>query len=327
MSQRATERQLHRQMLRIRLLQQRIESLYHLDEMRTPVHLCIGQEAVAVGVCAALERTDRIQSNHRGHGHYLAKGGELYALVAELYGRESGCSKGRGGSMHLVAPEVGHLGSSAIVGGGIPIGVGQALAARMLGERRVVAVFFGDGAADEGVLYESVRYASLRRLPVIFVLEDNEYSVCSHTRRRHPWAPLFLRADPELLHGAELDGNDVLAVRAATIEAVERARAGQGPSFLWCRTYRIRGHAGSYSDAHIGYRGQDEIDAWSQRCPIARSRERLLAAGVEPSWFEGLEAQLQAELDEVFARAQEAAFPDPASLGRHVFAEGNHGHR
>jgi len=319
------ERALVRQMLRIRLLQHHIESLYHLDEMKTPVHLCIGQEAVAVGVCAALERRDRIQSNHRGHGHYLAKGGDLYALVAELYGRDDGCSRGRGGSMHLVAPEVGHMGSSAIVAGGVPIGVGQALAARMQGLDRVTAIFFGDGAADEGVLYEAVNYAALRRLPVVFVLEDNQWSVCSPSRQRHPWEPLFLRADPELLASAELDGNDVLEVHAAAARAVARARRGDGPSFLWCRTYRVRGHAGSYSDAHLGYRSQDEIDAWAARGPVARSRARMEAAGVEPAWFEALEAELQAELDEVFARAQAAPFPAPDSLGRHLFAEGDHG--
>lgn len=316
------DRLLYRGMMRIRRLQLRIEALYHLDQMKTPVHLCIGQEAVAVGVCAALERRDRIQSNHRGHGHYLAKGGDLYALVAELYGREDGCSRGRGGSMHLVAPEVGHMGSSAIVAGGIPIAVGQALAAQMTGDDRVCAVFFGDGAADQGVLYEAINFAVLRRLAVVFVLEDNQWSVCSHTRQRQGWSPIFLRAHPEHLASAELDGNDVRAVLEATRQAVARARAGAGPSFLWCRTYRVRGHAGSHSDAHIGYRSQEEIDGWQARCPVARQRARLLQHGLaDPAWLEALDAELEAELDQAFARAQAAPFPDPGGLGRYLYGE------
>ena len=172
------------EMMRIRRVQLAIESRYLENEMKTPIHLCIGQEAVAVGVCANLHKNDYINSTHRGHGHYLAKGGNLKTLIAELYGRESGCSKGRGGSMHLVDTHVGIYGSSSIVGGGIPIGTGMGLAIKMRKKKNVSVVFFGDGAADEGVLYESINFALLKKLPVIFILENNQYSVCSHISAR-----------------------------------------------------------------------------------------------------------------------------------------------
>lgn len=317
-----TLRGLYRGMQRIRQLQLAIEAEYHLDQMKTPVHLCVGQEAIAVGVCAHLGPEDYVSSNHRGHGHYLAKGGDLPALVAELFCRLTGCSQGRGGSMHLVDPAVGHLGSSSIVGGGIPIATGLALAAQFLGQDRVSVAFFGDGAADEGTLYESVNLAMLKRLPVIFVLENNRYSVCSPVESRHPGPPLFHGAPPDLLLTSRLDGNDVLAVHQAAGPAVERARAGGGPSFIECLTYRMRGHAGAGHDAHLGYRALAEIEAWEARDPIARLEKTLLEQGLLTlPEADLIVASLRDEMKRAFDAAKAAPLPTAQDLHSHLYRE------
>ncbi|MCX7816384.1 MAG: thiamine pyrophosphate-dependent dehydrogenase E1 component subunit alpha [Syntrophales bacterium] len=315
-------RRLFYEMLRIRLVQLKIESLYHLDEMKTPVHLCIGQEAVAVGVCAALRRDDYISSNHRGHGHYLAKGGDLKALIAELYCRETGCSKGRGGSMHLVDTSCGHMGSSSIVGGGIPIGTGLALASVMKGEDKVSVVFFGDGAADEGVLYESVNFAVLKRLPVIYIYENNEYSVCSHVSQRQWGDVVFHRTPANKMMTCIIDGNDVLAVYEATFKAVRRGRKGLGPSLIECRTYRLRGHAGAGSDEKLGYRTAGEIRKWEKRCPIKRFKAKLLKEKIiSRADIEIMEKKISEEIEEAFSFARESPLPREEDLELYLFKE------
>ena len=310
------------EMLRIHRVQLHIEANYHLDEMKTPIHLCIGLEAIAVGVCAHLRRDDYVSSSHPGHGHYLAKGGDLKALIAELHCRETGCSKGRGGSMHLVDTAVGHLGSSSIVGGGIPIGTGLGLAIQMQGQDRVSAVFFGDGAADEGVLYESVNFAMLKKLPVVFILENNEYSVCSHVSARQVGKVLFHFLPPEYLPTALVDGNSVLEVYAAAQTAVARARRGGGPSFLECKTYRVRGHAGSGSDEKLGYRSLEEIRAWEDRCPVTTWQQQLLDAGevTEPE-LERMTAAIDAEIDEAFHCALESPLARGEDLHHFLYRE------
>ena len=313
---------LYYSMLRIRKVQLRIESLYHLDEMKTPVHLCIGQEAIPVGVSAHLTRDDYISSNHRGHGHYLAKGGDLSALIAELYCKKTGCSKGFGGSMHLVDSSVGHLGSSSIVGGGIPIGTGLALAIQMQKQPRVSVVFFGDGAADEGVLYESINFAMLRQLPVVFVFEDNGFAVCSRTDVRQRWPLLFHSAPSELLHTTTVDGNSVLEVYEAAQVAVERARSGLGPSLIECRTYRMRGHSGAGSDAKLGYRTEEEIGDWERKDPVGAFRDRLLAEGVSTHrQLEEFELAIDAEIDQAFQLAQESPLPTGEDLLTHLYRD------
>ncbi len=313
---------LYRSMLRIREVQLRIESLYHLDRMKTPVHLCIGQEAVAAGVCACLEAGDYVSSNHRGHGHYLAKGGDLKRLIAELHCRETGCSKGRGGSMHLVDVSVGHMGSSSIVGGGIPIGTGLGLAAKAEKRGRASAVFFGDGAADEGVLYESVNFAILRKLPVLFVCENNRFSVCSRVESRSAGENVFHAVPPERMFTAAVDGNDVQEVYGAAGHAVSRARRGEGPSFIECRTYRLRGHAGAGSDASLGYRSAEEIAAWEERCPVEAFRRVLLSRGwISPEDHGEMKRAIAREIDEAFLFAEESPLPRKEDLGKHLFAE------
>ncbi|MFH1153438.1 MAG: thiamine pyrophosphate-dependent dehydrogenase E1 component subunit alpha [Pseudomonadota bacterium] len=309
-------------MLRIRRVQERIESLYLEDRMKTPVHLCVGQEAIAVGACEALEPADYISSNHRGHGHYLAKGGSLKGLIAELHCRKTGCSRGYGGSMHLVDTRVGHLGSSSIVGGGIPLGTGMGLASKLRGTERVSVVFFGDGAADEGVLYESVNAAMLWKLPVVYILENNQWSVCSRVSARQAGRNVFHRSDPGLMFTADIDGNDVAVIYETACKAVERARKGLGPSFIECRTYRIPGHAGCRAQDPDGYREQKEIEAWQKRCPVETFKNRLIAKGlISENDITLLEDRIEAEIDEAFSYALNSPLPGPEDLEGWLYCE------
>jgi TPP-dependent pyruvate/acetoin dehydrogenase alpha subunit len=290
--------------------------------MRTPIHLYIGQEAVAVGVCANLRPEDYINSSHRSHGHYLAKGGNLKALVAELYCKETGCSRGRGGSMHLVDVSVGHYGSTSIVGGGIPIGTGMGLAIKMKKQDRVSVVFLGDGAADEGVFYESVNFAILKKLPVIFVLENNQYSVCSHISSRQAGDNPFHAMPWELLLNRKIDGNDVVEVYRTAGEAVQRARMGLGPSFIEYLTYRVRGHAGVPAQDAQGYRTGAEVEKWEARCPVQSMERKLLETGViTPGEIEAMKKRIEAELADAFSAAQKDPLPPKEDLHHHLFCE------
>jgi pyruvate dehydrogenase E1 component alpha subunit len=317
-----TLRDLYFSMLRIRKFQLKIEANYLENEMKTPIHLYIGQEAIAVAVCANLKKEDYISSNHRSHGHYLAKGGNLKALIAELYCKATGCSKGHGGSMHLVDTSVGHYGSSSIVGGGIPIATGLGLAIKMKKKPLVSVVFFSDGAADEGVLYESINFAVLKKLPVIFVLENNQYSVCSHVSSRQACDNIFHAMQPELMFTKMIDGNDVLEVYETARQAVEQTRSGRGPSFIECKTYRIRGHAGCESQDFKGYRTCEEVEKWKARCPLITYQKKLLEAGViQPNEIESMEKKIDAELDEAFDCARKDPLPDGKDLFLYLFCE------
>ena len=314
---------MYREMLRIRMVQERIEREYLDDRMRTPVHLCIGQEAIAVGVCAALRKDDYINSNHRGHGHYLAKGGDLKAMMAELHCKATGCAKGYGGSMHLIDRSVGDMGHSAIVGGGIPIGTGLGFSSKMLGQDRVSVVFFGDGAADEGTFYESMNFAMLRKLPVIYVLENNGWAVCSPTGSRQCMKNVFHSgAEPTRLATAIIDGNDIEAVHEKAVEAVNRARAGEGPSFIECVTYRILGHAGCKSQDATGYREESEIRKWTEKCPLATYQNTLSEAGIlSAAEIADMQDQITHEIDAAFQFALESPLPEPEDLHNHLFCE------
>ena len=270
-------KQVYFQMLRIRLVEERIAERYPQQEMRCPVHLCIGQEAVAAGVCAALTREDYVMSGHRSHGHYLAKGGSLKAMMAELYGKATGCSRGKGGSMHLVDLEVGFLGATPIVGATIPIAVGTAFASLMRGESRVSVVFFGDAAPETGAFHESLNFAALKRLPVVFVCENNLYSTASPLSVRQPdGLELVERGRGHGVASEQGDGNDAVEVYERARRAVERARRGEGPTFLEFKTYRWREHCGPYYDNDLGYRSESEFQEWQGRCPLTRLKERLL---------------------------------------------------
>jgi TPP-dependent pyruvate/acetoin dehydrogenase alpha subunit len=271
---------LYKLMLRIRRFEEKIVSVYCDQDMKTPVHLYIGQEAVAAGVCANLRKEDYIFSTHRSHGHYLAKGGDIKRLMAELYGRNTGCSRGKGGSMHVVDPAVGVCGSTAIVGGNIPLSVGAALAYAIQKRKQVAVSFFGDGAVDEGVFHEGLNFAALKNLPVVFVCENNFYATHSHQSKRQPHDHIHKLARSYLMPGVRVDGNDVLKVFRTAHQAVGRARTGRGPTLIECRTYRWKGHVGPDCDIKLGYRKQEELDWWVKRCPVRRFEKRLVREGV-----------------------------------------------
>ncbi|MBM3878952.1 MAG: thiamine pyrophosphate-dependent dehydrogenase E1 component subunit alpha [Verrucomicrobia bacterium] len=312
---------LYRELVRLRVVEERIAELYPEQDMRCPVHLSIGQEAVPVGVCAHLGPADYALSGHRSHGHYLAKGGDLRAMLAEIYGRATGCSRGKGGSMHLVDLEAGFLGATPIVGSTIPIAVGAALGAAMRGEPRLSVAFFGEGATEEGVFHESLNFATLKRLPVLFVCENNLYSVYSPLEVRQP--PGRSVRDLAAGHGlatASGDGNDVLAVYRLAGEAIARIRRGEGPALLEFATYRWREHCGPNYDNQLGYRTEAEFRQWQARCPLSRARAALEAAGVSAAELEAAELAPRAEVDAAVAYAKASPYPNAADLASDLYA-------
>jgi pyruvate dehydrogenase E1 component alpha subunit len=315
-------RHLYREMLRVRMVEEAIAGHYSEQEMRCPVHLCIGQEAVAVGVCAHLTAEDYVLSGHRSHGHYLAKGGDLQAMMAELYGKATGCSAGKGGSMHLVDLPAGFLGAAPIVASTIPIAVGAAFGTVLRGEQRVTAIFFGEGATEEGVFHESVNFAALKRLPVVFVCENNLYSVYSPLSvRQPPGREVFGLAVGHGIDSFQSDGNDVVAVAKLAERAVRKARAGGGPTFLEFRTYRWREHCGPNYDNDIGYRTEAEFEEWKRRCPIDRLRRRLLADGLaNEQELAEMARRIENEIDVAIRHAKSSPLPDAELLLENVYA-------
>lgn len=308
-------------MLRIRLFEERVATLVEERELRTPCHLYIGQEAVAVGVCAALRQDDYAFGTHRSHGHYLAKGGDMKAMMAELFGKKTGCSGGRGGSMHLIAPEVGLLGTVPIVSGTIPLAVGAALAAKLQGTDRVSVAFFGDGALEEGTAHESLNIAAHRKLPVIFVCENNLYASHLHLSERRARDNIPELAIAYGMPGLRVDGNNVVQVYRVATDLVRRARAGQGPALLECRTYRWRGHVGPNWDLDVGITRKQELGEWMRNDPIARLRDWLVQEGVLPQEFDRIAQEVAAEVEEAVSFARASPYPDPAELLDHVFYE------
>ncbi len=321
-----TLRQMYDTMVRIRQFEERVADLLVDREILCPTHLCTGQEAVAAGVCAALGKEDYVFGGHRSHGHYLAKGGDMEKLMNELYGKATGCSRGRGGSMHLVAPEVRILGTVPIVAATIPIAVGAAMASQLRGDGRVSVSFFGDGAMEEGTFHESMNLAASRGLPVIFVCENNFYSSHLHLLERRAKDNLAQSAEAHGMHGQRVDGNDAIAVYQASMEAVERARRGAGPTFLECRTYRWRGHVGPAMDMDVGVKRKDELKEWLDRDPIPRLRAWLLDRGTELKDLDTEVQEANKEVEDAIAGARAAPYPDTGELGWYVFkAAGEYG--
>lgn len=313
---------LYFQMLRIRRFEERIVDLYPEQEMKCPVHLCIGQEAIAAGVCIHLKKEDYVFSNHRGHGHCLAKGSDMKPLFAEFHGKVTGCSRGKGGSMHLIDIPNGILGTSAIVGGGIPMGVGAALASRLKGKERITVIFFGDGAFEEGAFYESFNFAALKKLPVVFVCENNFYATNSRQEARQAVCNISGTAAAFDAHGICIDGNDVLEVYRAAGESVAKARSGRGPSLIEAKTYRWKGHVGPEEDWTKGCRPEEELREWKEKCPIKRYREVLLSGNIiDKAGMEVMEAKIKAELDEAVEFAKNSPYPDTSELLKDVYFE------
>ena len=313
---------LYREMLRIRIVEETIAELYAEQEMRCPVHLCIGQEAVSVGVCAALRRQDYALSGHRSHGPYLAKGGDLKRMMAEIYGKRTGCSRGKGGSMHLVDLSVGFLGSTPIVASTIPIAVGAAFGSVRRGESLVTVVFFGEAATEEGVFHESVNFAVLHDLPVVFVCENNLYSVYSPMAVRQPAKrEVYSVARGHGVEAVQGDGNDVREVHSLARRAVAKAKEGGGPTFLELKTYRWREHCGPDYDNDLGYRTEEEFQQWKKRCPIRRLEAQLRKEGqLSKEGIEDLRREIKHEMDEAITFAKDSPFPEPSEHLQDVYA-------
>nr|HNI20711.1 thiamine pyrophosphate-dependent dehydrogenase E1 component subunit alpha [Nitrospira sp.] len=284
-----------RAMQRIRMAEERIGELVETREVRTPCHLSIGQEAIPAGVCAALQQDDTLWGGHRSHGHYLAKGGDLRGMMAEIFGKATGCARGRGGSMHLVDPAQGIFGTVPLVAATIPLAVGAALSAKLRGTQQVAVAFFGDGATDEGHFHESLNLAALYRLPVLFVCENNLYSTHLTLKERRVKDNIVESAALHGLPGVVVDGNDATAVYQTAHQAVQRARIGEGPTLLECRTYRWRGHVGPAADLEVGTDRRRELDEWQRRDPIAQCRGLLKAHGLSSEVFDRLEAEVRRE--------------------------------
>ncbi len=295
-------------MILIRRFEEKVVELYRAGEIPGIAHGYIGEEAVAVGVCSALRKDDYILSTHRGHGHSLAKGIHPRYLMAELFGRKTGVCKGIGGSMHSTEPEVGVIFSSAIVGGNIPIAVGVALAMKMQRRDNVVVSFFGDGATNTGAFHEALNLASIWKLPVIFVCENNFYAISTHVSRSVAAKEIADRAVAYNIPGKVVDGNDVIEVYKTTLEAVERARRGEGPTLIEARTYRWLDH-GMY---YLGpYRPKEEVEAWKQRCPIKRLKDLLLSKGiVAEDVLVNIERRVEEEIEDAVKFARESEEPD-----------------
>ncbi len=316
-------RSLYITMQRIRRFEEKIADILTAGkEIKCPVQLYIGQEAVAAGVCAALKKDDYVFSNHRSHGHYLAKGGDIKALTAEIFTRATGCSQGRGGSMHLISPEMGLLGSPAIVAGTIPLAVGTALASSLNKDGKVSVVFFGDGAVDEGAFHESLNFASLKKLPVVFVCENNLYSTHMPIGQCLANTEIYQKAKAYCMPGVRVDGNNVTDVLRAAKKAVSNARRGNGPTLLECMTYRWRGHVGPNDDIDKGLRSREELDYWKARCPVKVLGAFMLGKGILAAAEKAqIDADIEKEIDDAIAFARESSPPDPASLLANVFSD------
>lgn len=269
-------KELYHYLVRIRKFEEKVIKHYPEQEMRCPVHLYIGQEAIAVGFSIHLRKEDYVFSTHRNHGHFIAKGADLKPLFAEFYGKRTGCSSGKGGSMHMICLERSILGTSAIVSGSIPIAVGAALGSKMKKDGRVVISFFGDAAVEEGTFYESLNFSALHKLPIVFVCENNFYATNSPQKNRQANIDIYKIADSFLIPGELIDGNDVLETYESGMRCVERARKGLGPSLVEARTFRWRTHVGPETDIEKGLRDKEEVEAWMKKCPLKQFRNYLL---------------------------------------------------
>ena len=307
-------------LLYIRLIEEKICELYPDQEMRCPVHLSIGQEAIAVGVCKNLGLKDLVFSNHRSHAHYLAKGGDLKKFFAELYGKITGCSKGRGGSMHLVDLSVNFMGSTSIVGGTIPVSVGAALALSMKNMQAVVVIFIGDAAIEEGIFHESLNFAKLKNLPVLFICENNLYSVYTPLHFRQPKRRILDIAKAHGLDCFDVDGNDILAVCDVSKKAIERIRKGNGPGFIESFTYRWMEHCGVNYDNNLSYRSEDEFLKWKSKDPIKRLKERMISENlITYDKIKEIEDKIKKDIKEAVEFAQSSPFPDRTELEKNVY--------
>ena len=305
----------YRALYRIRRVEEEIAAIYPTDKIKSPVHLSIGQEAVSVGICEALGRDDVVFGTYRSHALYLAKGGDLPKMIAELYGKLDGCAKGKGGSMHLIDVAARVMGASAVVGTTIPQAVGFAYALKLQRKDSVVVSVFGDGAVDEGVFHESLNFAALKSLPIIFVCENNLYAIHTHQLRRQKVNNICERARIHGMPAEQIPDNDVVRIYERVNGAVGRIRSGQpGPFFFECLTYRLKEHVGPNDDFQLGYRSREEAEPWIEADPIKQLGDRL-----EPQRRREIETSVEAEIGDAFAFAERSPFPQAAELYTDVF--------
>jgi pyruvate dehydrogenase E1 component alpha subunit len=314
--------ELYTTMMKIRVFENRIVDLYARGEVPGLAHLYVGEEAVAAGVCAVLREDDFITSTHRGHGHVIAKGADTSPMMAELFGKKTGYCKGKGGSMHIADMQKGVLGANGIAGGGLPIAVGAGWSAKWRETKQVTACFFGDDASNNGTFHESLNLASIHKLPVIFVCENNLYGISVCQIKHQPIADVADRAGGYDMPGVVVDGNDVIAVFSAASEAVKRARAQKGPTLIECKTYRWRGHHEGDPNQGERYRTKDEIDVWKAKCPIDRLAKRLIKEKVATKMkLESIEKEVVAEIDKAVDFAKESEFPEINDMYENVYCQ------
>jgi len=310
--------EMYRKMVEIRFFEEKVFELYARNLVPGTIHLYAGEEAVAVGVCSNLRKDDYITSTHRGHGHCIAKGADLRRTMAEILGKKTGYCKGKGGSMHIADFSIGMLGATAVVGAGIPIAVGAGLSISLKGEDRVVVCFFGDGASNQGTFHEGINMASIWKLPVLFVCENNLYAMGTRQSMAMAIENVADRAAAYGIPGVVVDGNDVLAVYEVACKAVERARKGEGPTLIECKTYRQKGH--SRVDP-ARYRPKEEVEAWLLKDPIKRFREKLLKENILGEVeIRQIENEVLGEIEEAVKFAIESPLPDPEEALEDVYA-------
>lgn len=308
---------LYRKMVQLREFELKVQDLYRRGQLPGFVHLYVGEEAVGVGVCSNLKPKDLIYSTHRGHGHALAKGVPGRDVFAELWGKTTGSSGGRGGSMHLYAPEYGFMGTNGIVGAGIPLATGSALSAKLRKSGQVVVTFFGDGAVNSGSFHEGLNFGALWSLPAIYVCENNLYATEMAFRRATKNTSVMSRAAAYKMPGVEVDGNDVVAVYEASKEAIDRARADGGPTLIEAKTYRIVGH--HEGDPGTDYRTREEVEEWKSRCPIKALRQKLLSSGLASNEsLEQIEQEVQHWLEDAVQFARQSPEPNPTTVLDHA---------
>lgn len=302
---------------RIRRVEEEIIKVYPTDKIKSPVHLSIGQEAVSVGVCEALNPEDVVFGTYRSHALYLAKGGDLKKMIAELYGKVTGCAKGKGGSMHLIDTDHGMMGTSAVVGTTIANAVGYAYALKYQRKDAIVASFFGDGAVDEGVFHECMNFAALKELPIIFVCENNFYAIHTHQTKRQCNLNIWERARVYGIEAERIENNDVLRIHQSVSEAVRTIRSGiVRPFFFECMTYRWKEHVGPSDDFNLGYRTKEEAEPWIKNDQVLR-----LAAMITDGQRQKIEKEIEAEIQAAFTFAEESSFPDGTELYTDVLKE------
>lgn len=307
----------YRSLYRIRRVEQEIARVYPLDKIKSPVHLSIGQEAVSVGVCEALRPEDIVFGTYRGHALYLAKGGDLRRMIAELYGKQTGCARGKGGSMHLVDVQHGVMGTSAVVGTTIPNAVGYAFAMEYQRKNSIVVSFFGDGATEEGVFHESLNFAALKKLPVIFICENNGYAIHSPLASRQPAENIVERVKSFGVPAERIGENDVLAIHERVSKAANAIRLERsGPVFFECMTYRWMEHVGPYEDFDLGYRQRSEAQTW-----VTNDQVQRLGGMIPADDRKAIENEIETEIQDAFMYAESCAFPGDADLHVNVFRE------